>query len=368
MLMDPTIDRARGYMLLGIIYLHSIIAFAGGRDPAAITGSFLQIKLLAAHVSVFFFLSGMGARQIGRRRFPQVVRQGASLVLLAILSHVTGFVLMAALHGTGTDLAGSLAMLVKPIVYGTGHSTYVAWFFLSLAMARMLAWFVYRSLALFALVALGLAAFVFLGQRLGLPDNLWEWRTWPAAMLFFLIGTRLPTNLVIPIPHGLAAGMAAALLTWFNRPGVLWNGPCLSCDITFVSQPMVGGFGSVPVFLLQEVLFLAFLLAVSRLERPRWITTTARFVGGNSVQFLLLNGWFMVVFNPWILPLLPAQDSLWLFAILLAGGLAVHLALFQALRRPLDLLLLTSFRSVERMNIFQQQVRRLRLPQRQSAD
>jgi len=362
MLMDPTADRARGYMLLGIIYLHAVLAFVTKREADGIAASFVQIKLLAPHVSAFFFLSGMGARQIGRRGFWQVVRQGASLVMLAILSHVTGFVLMALVHGTGQGLGGSLRLLVEPIVLGVGYSTFVAWFFLALAMARILTYLFYRSLVVFALVVVALTALVLLSQRLGLPDNMWEWRNWPAAFLFFLIGTRLPRDFAVPVPWGLAAGAGAAVLAWFNRPGVLWEGPCLACDLTFVSQPMVGGYGSIPVFLAQEALFAAFLLSMARLTRPLWITRFASYVGRNSVLFLLLNGWVILVIYPFLLPLLPWRDSPLLFVGFLLGGTVLHWALFRLLHKPLSLLLQVSFKSVDRLARLPVLVRGLYVP------
>ncbi len=361
MQLNATIDRARGYMLLGIIYMHAVIAFASVREFEAITASFVQIKLLSPHVSVFFLLSGMGARRLGRRGFWKVFRQCSALVLLAVLSHVTGFILIAVLHGTGTDLAGAARMLVEPMVYGTGFSTFVAWFFLSLAVGRVLTYLLYRSPQAFALVVVVLAGIILLSQQLGLPDNIFEWRTWPIAFLFFLIGTRIPRNLVIPAPYGLAAAAGSLALTWFNRPGVLWDGPCLACNVTFVSQPMVGGFGSIPVFLAQELLFFVFLISVARLQRPWWLTRPANFIGRHSAMFLLLNGWVIVAINPWLLPLLPAGDSLLLFLGLLVGGAALHWGLFHLLRRPLVLMVSGSFQAIERIGNVPQTLRSMRL-------
>lgn len=354
-------DRARGYMLLGIIYMHALIAFASVREFDAIAASFVQIKLLSPHVTVFFLLSGMGARQLGRRGFWKVFRQAAALVLLAIVSHVTGFILIAALHGTGTDLAGATRMLLGPIVYGTGFSTFVAWFFLSLAVARVLTYLLYRSRRAFALVVAVLAAIILVSQQLGLPDNIFEWRTWPPAFLFFLIGTRIPHGLAIPLPIGLAAGAGSLALTWFNRPGLLWEGPCLTCDVLFVSQPMVGGFGSFPVFLAQELLFFAFLVSIARLERPAWITRPADFIGQNSARFLLLNGWVIVALNPWVLPLLPTGDSLPLFVGLLVGGTVLHRGLFRLLKKPLGLMVSGSFQAVDLVASLPQALRTMRL-------
>lgn len=362
MMLDTTIDRARGYMLLGIIYMHAIFAFVSTREPAGVAAAFVQIKLLAPHVSVFFLLSGMGARHIARRNFWQIARQSAALVLVAILSHVTGFALLAVLHGTGAGLEGSAWMLLGPVLLGTGYTTFVAWFFLALAMARMLTYLFYRSPLAFLGIAFSLAALILLEQRLGLADNIWEWRTWPAAFLFFLIGTRLPADLAIPAPVGLAAGAGAALLTWFNRPGLLIEGPCLACDVTFVSQPMVGEFGSIPVFVLQELLFFAFLIAMAQLKRPGWMTRPVQFVGRNSAQFLLLNGWVIVALYPWLLPLLPARESPALLVALFAGGALLHWLLFRLLRRPLNLLLVTSFQAVDQVGRLAQLLRPAREP------
>lgn len=347
MLLNATTDRARGYMLLGIIYLHSLIAFASAREPEAIMASFVQIKLLSPHVSVFFLLSGIGARHIARRRFAHIARQSAALILLATFSHLTGVLLATALHGPGGGFDEWLRMLVEPVVLGTGYSTFVAWFFVSLAMARLFTFLLYRDRRLFALVAAAIAAALFAGWRLGLPDNLFEWRTWPSAILFFLIGTRIPPDLAIKRIYAVIAGLGTLALAWFNRPGLLFEGPCLACDVTFVSQPMVGQYGSIPVLMVQELLFLAFLLALARGSRPRALTRLPAFVGKYSAQFLLLNGWVMVALYPWLLPLLPAGDSPLLFLAIFAGGTALHVGLFRLLKRPLNLMLLKSFQTVD---------------------
>ena len=346
MMLDAKTDRARGYMLLGIIYMHSLVAFASTRAPEDVMASFVQIKLLAPHVSVFFLLSGMGARRIARRSAFQIARQSAALVLLAIISHLTGFLIQLAVGGAGTGY-GDMLLLVEPLFLGTGYSTFVAWFFLSLAMARILTYLFYRNLAVFGAVVVCLAGLVLLAGQIGLPDNIYEWRTWPPAFLFFLIGTRMPANLDIPVPYGLAAGLGSAVLTWFNRPGLLFEGPCLGCDITFVSQPMMGEFGSFPVFIVQEMLFFAFLLSVSQLARPAWITRLPYLFGKHSVQMLLLNGWFLLVFNAFVLPLLPQRESLLLFAGLLVGGALAHRALYVPLKKPIDMMLLMSFRAAD---------------------
>lgn len=346
MTLDIRNETARGYLLLSVFYLHSVYAFITAQpDPALAPAAFVQIKLLAPQVAVFFVLSGMGAPGLGRRSFSTLLGQSLMLVLLAAMSHVLGALALGAIYG-GFETPWTFAKsVIKPLVYGTGYVTALAWFFVVLAIARPLAWLFERNKPLFALIVLAIGACLALAHWRHWPDNLWEWRNWPAATLLFLIGMRIPRGRAIPAWLGLAALVLSLLFTWFNRPGLVETGPCLTCEIEFVAQPMVGQFGFAPLYILQVLLFTVFLLWVSQIRSPHVIADAVTRVGRNSLAYIFMHGFVIaIVFNA-LDKVFPAHESAPFYVLLLAAVIAFHLALFQVLRRPLEWLIMLCARA-----------------------
>ncbi|WP_448501135.1 acyltransferase family protein [Sphingomonas sp.] len=343
-------DVGRGLLLGGILYVHFVIAFAQTRtDPMGAVASFVQIKLLASHVAVFFVLAGMGARHIARRGWRSVTGQSLMLVVLAAFSHAIGYWIGPFVHNPPMFWGGAVYGLVKPIVSGTGYATFVAWFFVSLATARLLAYWIARgwrgglaAVALYTLAILGLRA-------AGFPDNAYEWRTVPIATLLFLIGMRIGRDWHVGSPLGLAALLVSLALGWFNRPGLLATGPCLDCDLFFVAQPLVGQHGSLPVFVVQELAFAVFILASARWLILRGLAAPIAFLGRNAMPLLLLHGWVLVGVLPWLLPRMPPRESAILFPIVAVASWMGHVALLWALRRPVEWLLILANRIARAM-------------------
>lgn len=324
-------------MLMGIFYVHLLISFAQTRvDPADAAAAFVQIKLLAPHVAVFFFLSGSGARYIGKRAFPTILAQSLMLLLVAATLQVVGYAIGPFWHQPPAGWADAVRQMLKPILIGTGHATFVAWFFVVLAIVRVLAWGLARGWRLGVTMIVGFAALIALGSLIVESRNLFEWRIVPIALLFFWIGARIPRRLDIPAWAGLSALLLTLVLTWFNRPGLLWQGPCLACDPLFVSQPTVGQFDTIPVYIVQELLFLVFLLWGSQQSSALGTAALSRFFGHYSMQTLMLHGWLMAGLLPFLIPLYPDHPSLWLFALMLFGSIVVHAALLWVLRPFLD--------------------------------
>ena len=229
MTLDPRSDVARGYLLMGVFYLHVLFAILKiAPDPAAVPGDAIQVKLLAGHVSAFFFLSGMGAPSLGRRSIESVITQSMMLLALAALSHVVGFLLGVLIYGPPDDARSLFRALIRPILYGTGYSTFVAWFFVVLAAVRPLAWLFEQSKAAFFGVAAAISFFVVVGQTLHLPGNLYEWRNWPYAWLFFLMGMHMKRTWRMPAWLGLAALPLSLAAAWFNHADLLTTGLCWS--------------------------------------------------------------------------------------------------------------------------------------------
>ena len=337
MILDNRNEVARGYLIICVIYVHILYVVQAVAVPAGSSVlTDIQIKLLAPHVTVFFYLSGLTSRQIGKRNFASVAQNSLMLLMIAWVTHIVGLLAATAIYGGYATPRALFHDLLKPVVLGTGDVTYVAWFFTVLAVARVLAWVFEKSKLGFAALVLAIAGAIWASQRAGLPDNIYEWRNWPVATFFFLLGMKTPKDFRLSVPLALAALAGALVLTWMNEPGMLRHAPCLRhCPIEFVSQPMVGQFGFLPVFLAQEALFGLFLVAAASWTVP-FVTRTARFFGVPSLQILILHGWIIATSFPVLGYLLPHHENVLLLILLFFAGPAVHAGLYLLLRMPLN--------------------------------
>ncbi|WP_176592708.1 hypothetical protein [Sphingobium sp. EM0848] len=337
MTLDARADAARGYILLGVFHLHILFALLKvAPDPSAFSASLLQIKMLAGHVSAFFFLGGMGARGLKRRTVESVAMQSIMLLLLAVLSHVGGFVLNALIYGPPATLHDLLRTLVRPILHGTGYSTFVAWFFVVLAVIRPLVYLFERSRIGFAAAAAVIAIVIAYGESRHWPYNLYEWRNWPFAALFFLMGMRISRSWHVPAIMGAGGLLLSLAAAWFNGPDIWRSGLCWTCNLDFLPFPMVGTAGFIPLVLLQEAGFLLFLLWVAQLERPAWPRRIAGWFGRYSLHFLLLHGWVITACYPLLIDALANQEKKLLLMLVLLLNAPVHALLFLLLRPLLN--------------------------------
>jgi len=337
MILDSRNEVARGYLIICVIYVHILYVVQAVGVPAGSTPiTDAQIKLLAPHVTAFFYLSGLTSRQIGKRTFASVAQNSLMLLMIAWVTHVVGLLAATAIYGGFATPRALFGALAKPVILGTGDVTYVAWFFTVLAVVRLLAWLFEKSKPAFVLVAAAIAGLLWLAQRLGLPDNMYEWRNWPVATFFFLLGMKTPKTFRLSPPLALAALAGAVALTWINEPGMWHHPPCLRhCRLDFISQPMLGQYGSLPVFLAQEALFALFLTTAAGWDL--WfITRPARFFGVASLQILILHGWVITTLFSVLGYLLPHRESVALLVLLFFTGPALHAALYLLLRRPLN--------------------------------
>jgi hypothetical protein len=336
-ILDGRNEVARGYLIICVIYVHILYVVQAVGVPAGSTPfTDAQIKLLAPHVTVFFYLSGLTSRQIGKRNFASVAQNSLTLLMIAWVVHIVGLLAATAIYGGYPTARALFHDLVKPVILGTGDVTYVAWFFTVLAVARLLAWIFEKSKIGFVVAVLAISAAVWTSQRLGLPDNIYEWRNWPVATLFFLLGMKTPKTFRLSAALALAALAGSLALTWINEPGMWHHAPCLRhCRLDFVSQPMVGQYGSLPVFLMQEALFGLFLVAAAGWTVP-FITRTARFFGVPSLQILILHGWIIASLFPVLGYVLPHHENIALLVLLFFAGPAIHAAFYLLLRLPLN--------------------------------
>ena len=327
-------EVARGYLLIFVFYTHAMLGVAAHLGTNAWYVLF-QLKYLVPGISAFFLLSGMSAPNMARKGYEPILRRSFSLLLFAIVSHLGGFLIMLAGHLYDPPYAAAKA-LVRPLVYGIDYEGFIGWFFLTLAIARLFAYQFLRSWPVFLAIAAGLACLVWFGKRLGLPDNIYEWRNWPAATLFFLIGMHWPRGWRIPHLIGVPAMVLSVLLALVNRHGLFHFGPCLTCDMRFQSEAMIGKYGSILVYIPQQMLFALFLVWFAQRTAPTLIGRTARFFGRSSLPILLMHGWVLLTIYPGILSGMPSYETPYLFVGILCTAIVVHAVLYSLLSRPLD--------------------------------
>ncbi|MCJ2180065.1 hypothetical protein [Novosphingobium album (ex Hu et al. 2023)] len=329
-----TLEVARGYLLICVFYIHAMFGVAihmGGNAWAVL----YQLKLLAPNVAAFFLLSGMAAPALAKKGFKPVLRHSVALLLFALASHILGFAILLA--GQGYPSAwDAVKAFARPIVYGVGYSSFVAWFFIALAMARLFAYAFLRSWISFIAISAVLAGLIWLSRKFGMPDNIYEWRNWPAATLFFLIGMRMPHGKAIPNVAALAALVLSVLLSLINRHGLFRTGPCWECDLHFIPQPMIGQFGSIFVYVPQQLFFAVFLIWAAQRSAGMLIGKVGLFFGQASLPILLLHGWVLLTLYPGILAGMPTYETPFLFVGIFSSAIVVHALLYVWLRRPLD--------------------------------
>ncbi len=334
-------EIARGILLLGVFHIHALYALLERQGNADVAGlAWLQVKVLAPHIVLYFALSGMTSTALADKPLALVAKRSLMLMLVAVLSHIIGELLQFALWKPWESARDALTDMALPIVLGTDHANSIAWFFVVLAIVRMLAFLMSSNMRAFAIAIAFAATAVAASMTLNLHDNLYEWRNWPAALLMFMLGTRIAQDWRVPHWAGLPATIAGLALPLFNRPTLWTNGLCLGCDPQFVAQPMVGSFGFMPLYLVQELLALLALLWLARLAAMTPIGSALSWVGRRSIQLLVLHGWVILSAYAVTAFVAPLLTSAWIFLAVFAGNTLLHVVLYKLFEKPLARFLL----------------------------
>jgi hypothetical protein len=330
---DKRNEIARGYILIGVFIMHLLFPLANQiGDPSKAPIAFALLKLFQPHVPVFFLLSGMSSRALGKRSLHSVLQQSFMLVLLCLASQAVGIVIANSLYGGYGTGSTFIKALIKPAIFGVDWASFLPWFFMDLALIRVLAWLYERNKIHFLIACLVLAGLVLLSYRLHHLNNWYEWRNWPLLTVLFLIGMKLPKAWQVSPGWGLSAGAGAALLTWFNVPNFFSTIPCLTCNLAFVvnlyhGPRPDGSMGTVPVYFAAEMLLLVFALWAAQ-SPPELIGNFARFFGRLSLQAVLLEGWWMAFIDQYFWRHEPSRVSfLTLAGIIVLSPLGHGLAL-----------------------------------------
>lgn len=333
---DQPVEIARGLLLLGVFHIHALYALLDHiGDAGSARLAWLQIKALSPHVVLFFALSGMTSKALADKTFPIVANRSLMLILVAAFSHAIGVLMQYALWKPWRSTLDLLTELARPIVLGTGYANFIGWFFVVLAVVRLLAFLLSWDRRVFLLVAAIAVAAIAASMRLGLPDNLYEWRNWPAALLMFVLGTRVAQGWRVPHWLGLPSAVAGLALPLANRPALWAEGVCLRCDPQFVAQPMVGNFGFMPLYFVGELLAVFGLLWLAWLMALTPLGNALAWIGRRSIQLLVLHGW--VILSAYGLAAfisVPSAGAGLFLAVFVANTL-LHVLLYKILAKPL---------------------------------
>ncbi len=331
------VEAARGLLLLGVFHIHALhaaIDHLGTGEVARLAQ--WQIKALSPHVVLYFALAGMTSRSLANKAWPVVLQRSLMLLVVALFSHALGVLLLYLFGQPRMSSVDALAEMARPIVDGTGHSTFVAWFFVALAVTRLFAFAWANGWPRFV-AALGVAAGVVVAARwLGLAENFYEWRHWPAAVVMFLLGTRIGPTWRVPHAVGAVASVAGLTLPLVNRPALWSEGPCWSCDAAFVAEPMVGAYGFAPLYFVQAGVALVGLLWLMQAAAALPLGRLLAYVGRRSMPLLVLHGWLILSLYGFAPYLLPRWAGVWMFLVIFAVNTALHLVLYRRLATLLD--------------------------------
>lgn len=106
---------------------------------------------------------------------------------------------------------------------------------------------------------------------------------------------------------------------------------------------MIGQFGSVFVYVPQQLLFAVFLIWAAQRSAGMFIGKVGLFFGQSSLPILLLHGWVLLTLYPGMLAGMPTYETPYLFVGIFSSAIVVHALLYVWFRRPLDWLQMQIF-------------------------
>jgi hypothetical protein len=337
------IEIARALALICVFYVHALHGVIDLFDQRWMYWlAVAQVKVLSPHVAVFFALAGMTSRSLGAKPWTHVAKRSLMLLLLAFASHVVGVLIQHALWTPWPSPVGLARELLRPALHGSGHSTFIPWFFVALAAARVFGYAWSRGWRAFMSVLAAAAAIIALSQWIGLSRDFYYWQTWPATTAMFLLGMYVRDGWRVPHPLGTVCLFAMLTLPVVNRPGLWADGVCLTCEAEFTSQPVLGAFGFAPLYFLLELFALVGWLWLAQAVATSPLRALLVYIGRNSMQFLLLHGWVLLTVYAYAgvtvreTGLIARFSGLWMFPATLIALVVLHLLLYRVASRPIN--------------------------------
>jgi fucose 4-O-acetylase-like acetyltransferase len=284
---------------------------------------------------LFFLVSGAVNRSLPKKPWPEVLRGSLRLLALAWVVHIIGaiFGLSFGYYPDATRSVWTMALAIfEPILKGSFWSVGVLWFLTSLCCVQLLAYVLLRRIP-----ALAVAAVAMLGTAgaVDLP-NYFLLKTWLPGLSFFALGyflsqrqMRFPYWLFVPL---LAAVILLAPLNT-GCPFTL-DKTCSNVGSGLFGVWMFAGiYGFLPLFFLSSLLGSVATVSLSAgLARIRAASELFAYIGRNSLDLFILNGFVATFLNYYIAQIHWPQLNALLYAGLAIGMVALHLVAMLLLR------------------------------------
>jgi hypothetical protein len=339
------LEIARALALICVFYVHALHGVIDLFDQRSMYwAAVAQVKVLSPHVAVFFAFAGMTSRSLATKPWTHVAKRSVMLLLLAFASHVVGVLIQHALWTPWPSPGWLVRELLGPALRGTGHSTFIPWFFVALAAARVFGYAWWRGWRAFMGVLAAAAAVIVLSQWSGLSREFYYWQTWPATTAMFLVGMYVRPGWRVSHLLGATCLVATLTLPVVNRPGLWADGVCLTCETEFTSQPVIGEFGFAPLYFLLESFALVGWLWLAQVFAASPLCAVLVHIGRNSMQFLLLHGWVLLTFYAYAGHVVRSTDLIarfsgfWIFPVAMIALVLLHLLLYRITSRPINAL------------------------------
>ncbi len=338
-----------------VLYGHALeVLFLERPDAVVLAPAFLQYKVLAAFaMPLFFLVSGAGASKLASKGWRNVLKTSLFLLVLAYSVHAFGLLALAAQQGLGAGPDIDLLRYgFESSLKGRDFSTVVVWFLVALAFVRLIAFAVFRHapprLAWAIVAALGLASLLVphLPQAFML-------RTWFAGTVFFALGMAFSGHLrTAPLWLAPVLAPAVAWLALANR-GCAWD-PLPACPQWQLKTESVvwlhtGEVGFIPLFYATAALGCVLALCVARALAGSVFGPALARIGRKTLELLVINGFVLVFLQPVLQDIPLGEAGFWLYPVLLAGVIALHLLLLRLLQQPLSALQRFASRVAERL-------------------
>lgn len=338
------LDVARGLAMIIVLYGHGLeVLFFERPDDLVLHHAFIQFKALSTFaMPLFFLISGAGAVRLACKAFSQVLRGSLFMLVLAYCVHGLGLIALAAQQaaGYGPDL-DLWRYGLESSLKGRNFSTTVVWFLVSLAFVRMIVFAVFSlappRLNWTIIAAIGLASLL-----VPFLPHVFMLRTWFAGCVFFALGMALAGRFRQLAPWlGLALAPLVALLALANR-GCPYD-PVAVCAQSQLGLGSVvwlhaGEVGFIPLFYVAALLGCVMAMAMARGLASSPLGAPLARIGKKTLDLLVINGFVLNFVQPWLKRIPLGEPGPWIYPLVLAGVLALHLALLRLLRAPLSAL------------------------------
>ncbi len=295
---DVSVDIARGLAMLLVSYGHALeIYFAKGNTFDF--SSFEQWRVIYSfHMPLFFLISGIVHK---KRDFRTVLTGSLSLIAIALMLHLAGWIVMYA--GLAPEEA-NLKTLVKPFLLGEGFHLSIMWFLYSLAMVQILNFLFWRYGTPMRILIVAVCAGLYTAGYLT-DKNYYQIMSWGVGLLFFLIGHAMaraewrPSLYLFPI-----LGAAVIFLAPLNH-GCLFS-YSEQCGLErlrgeYAVWLISGEIGFIPLFLGTAILGSLATISLARaIACIRAVAPLFQYIGSRTLDLLIINAFVQGLLNPYM--------------------------------------------------------------------